>query len=200
MTRYAQQKERIFVVGGRTDTGSLVLQDAHDGTPFVANPATVRRPRKEYIELPPGRYEDLRVRVGLVRSRAKGKYPAVAISSPAAAAALMKPMSSEAQEVLSTILVDTRNVVIGICEIHRGGVASAVVELQSVFKPALLANATGLIVVHNHPSGNPDPGPEDRALCARLVDGAALLGLRLLDFLVIGEDSRYVSFADRALL
>lgn len=193
------QPERIFVVGGRDDAGSLVLVDQKSGAAFASNPSAQRTRKKEYIELPPGEYEDLRVRVGLVRSTKGGKYPAVVIQSSASAAALMTPYANEPQEVLSIIMTDTRNVVIGICEIHRGGLTSAVVEPMAVFRPALIANAAAIIVVHNHPSGFAQHSKEDSHLCSTLKRGADLLGLRMLDFLVMGHRD-YESYADLGLL
>jgi DNA repair protein RadC len=199
MARYAPQRERIFVVGGRDDAGSLVLVDQKSGEAFASNPGAHRTLKKEYIELPLGQFEDLRTRVGLVRSKKGGKYPEVQISSSTAVATLMAPYANEPQEVVSVILVDTRNVVIGVCEIHRGGLASAVVEPMAVFRPAIIANAAAIIVVHNHPSGTAAHSPEDSALCGQLMKGAALLGLRMLDFVVMGHRN-FESYADLGLL
>ena len=56
-----------------------------------------------------------------------------------------------------------------------------------------------IVVLHNHPSGNPEPSPEDYALTQRLVDAGEVLGIRVLDHLVIG-DGTYVSFADKGLI
>ena len=199
MARYEKQREQIFTVGGRADDGELVLVDHQTGEAYVRNPGLKRKPKKEYIELPMGEFEDLRVRVGLVRSGKRGKYPDVVVSSSSAVATLMQPLAAETQEVVYAVLVDVRNVVTGVCEIHRGGLSSAVVEPQAVFKPALLANAASLIVVHNHPSGVAAHSPEDSSLLRTLQQGAAVLGLRVLDFLVMGYRN-YESYADLGLL
>lgn len=199
MARYSTQRERIFVVGGRDAAGALVLVDQKSGAAIASNPGAQRTHKKETIELPPGEYEDLRVRVGLVRSKKGGKYPAVAIGASADVVALMTPYANEPQECVSIIMTDTRNVVIGICEIHRGGLTSAVVEPMAVFRPAIIANAAALIVVHNHPSGFAQHSQEDSALCGQLQKGANLLGLRMLDFIVMGHRD-YESYADLGLL
>jgi DNA repair protein RadC len=62
-----------------------------------------------------------------------------------------------------------------------------------------MANAPGLIVSHNHPSGDPEPSPDDKAFTARLAQAATILGLELLDHIVIGH-GRYVSFKEAGLM
>ncbi|HWF62696.1 MAG TPA: JAB domain-containing protein [Nitrospira sp.] len=68
--------------------------------------------------------------------------------------------------------------------------------VREVFKPAILLNACAIIAVHNHPSGDPTPSPEDRTLTTRLRDAGDLLGIRLFDHLILGDDRLY-SFADQ---
>jgi hypothetical protein len=197
MARYDIPEERIYIIGGRNRNGRLVLEDDLTGDTYVANPG--RKRKTDRIELPFGQYEDLRVRVGLVRSSEHGKYPDVKIGRSQDVHALMQPMSNEPQEVLSVILVDTRNVVIGICEVHRGGINSSLVEIQTVLKPALLANATAIVIVHNHPSGSVEPSAEDLELSGVIGKSAKMLGLRMLDFIIIGS-KKYKSFADEDLI
>jgi DNA repair protein RadC len=64
----------------------------------------------------------------------------------------------------------------------------------------ILSNAAAVILGHNHPSGDPQPSHEDRAITQRLKEAGALLGINVLDHLVIGADGRYFSFADENLL
>jgi DNA repair protein RadC len=68
-----------------------------------------------------------------------------------------------------------------------------------VFKPAVLANAAALILVHNHPSGDPEPSAEDKAITERLRHAGDLLGIKVVDHVVIG-DGRFQSFAEEHLL
>src|SRR5215471_3715346 len=68
-----------------------------------------------------------------------------------------------------------------------------------VFKPAILSNASSVILSHNHPSGDPHPSQEDRALTVRLRQAGKLLGVEVLDHIIVG-DGRYYSFADEGLL
>ena len=69
-----------------------------------------------------------------------------------------------------------------------------------MFKPALLAGASALLVAHNHPSGDPEPSADDLALTRRLVSAGSLLGIELLDHIVLGENGRFVSLRDRGVI
>jgi DNA repair protein RadC len=68
-----------------------------------------------------------------------------------------------------------------------------------VFKPAILANAASVILLHNHPSGDPEPSGEDKAITSRLKQAGEILGITVLDHIIAG-DGRYLSFADQHLL
>jgi DNA repair protein RadC len=80
-----------------------------------------------------------------------------------------------------------------------GNVNSAVVRAAEVFRPAIRDNAPSIIVVHNHPSGDPTPSPEDIAVTRELVAAGKLLGIELLDHVVIGSGNRYVSLNEKRL-
>jgi DNA repair protein RadC len=84
-------------------------------------------------------------------------------------------------------------------EIYRGTLDRAVVEPRELLKRALLANAAGLIVYHNHPSGDPTPSREDREFTRRLAAAAESVGLRLLDHIVVARDG-CVSFREAGLI
>jgi DNA repair protein RadC len=84
-------------------------------------------------------------------------------------------------------------------EIYRGTLDRAVVEPRELLKRALLANAAGLIVYHNHPSGDPTPSREDREFTRRLASAAEAVGLRLLDHIVVARDG-CISFRESGLL
>lgn len=121
------------------------------------------------------------------------------VSSPADAAALVQyEMSGLEQEHLRAILLDTRNQVQEIVELYRGSLNSAPVRIAEVFKPAIRRNAAGIILVHNHPSGDPSPSPDDIALTKAIREAGRLLDLELLDHLIIGQ-GRFVSMKERRL-
>ena len=84
-------------------------------------------------------------------------------------------------------------------EIYRGTLDRAVVEPREILKRALLANAAGLILYHNHPSGDPSPSREDREFTRRLSAAAESVGLRLLDHVVVGREG-CVSFREAGLM
>ena len=91
--------------------------------------------------------------------------------------------------------LDAQHAVIGINTVSIGSVTLSIVHPREVFKSLILMNASAALLAHNHPSGDPTPSQEDRALTRRLKDGGELLGITVLDHLVLGED-RYYSFAD----
>ena len=95
--------------------------------------------------------------------------------------------------------LDTRHQVCGVELVSQGILDASLVTPREVFKSAILANASGLILVHNHPSGCPRPSPEDESLTNTLRDGGRLLGIPVLDHVIIG-DQTYFSFADSGLL
>jgi DNA repair protein RadC len=122
-----------------------------------------------------------------------------AVNSPADAAALVSyEMSALEQEHLRVILLDIRNRVLDIVEIYHGSVNSSQVRVGEVFKEAVRRNAPALIVVHNHPSGDPTPSPDDVAVTRAMVQAGKLLDVDVLDHLVIGA-GRWVSLKERGL-
>jgi DNA repair protein RadC len=121
------------------------------------------------------------------------------INSPADAAALVQyEMSGLEQEELRIILLNTRNHVLGISTVYRGSLNSSQVRVGELFKNALRRNAAAIIVVHNHPSGDPTPSPDDVALTRAVVEAGHLLDVEVLDHLVIGR-GRWVSLKERKL-
>lgn len=112
---------------------------------------------------------------------------------------LSAEMSSLEQEHLRVLLLNTRNEVMGIEEIYIGNVNSSVVRPAEVFRPGIRANATSLVAVHNHPSGDPTPSGADVSITRDLVEAGKLLGMELLDHLVIGSGQRYVSMKEARL-
>ena len=122
-----------------------------------------------------------------------------AINSPQDAADLVQyEMSALEQEHLRVLLLDRRNRVLEITEVYRGSVNSSQVRVGEIFKEAVRKNASGLIVVHNHPSGDPTPSPDDVAVTRAIIQAGKLLDVDVLDHLVIGQ-GRWVSLKERGL-
>ena len=121
------------------------------------------------------------------------------INSPSDAAVLvMTEMSLLEQETLKVILLDTRNRVLSIVEIYHGTVNSSYVRVGEIFRPAIQKMAPAIIVVHNHPSGDPTPSPDDVVVTRAMVAAGKLLDITILDHIVIGQ-SRWVSLKERGL-
>ena len=111
------------------------------------------------------------------------------------ARALIGRYAHESQEHLGAVLLDSRHRVLKQCEIYVGTVSRALVSTRDVVRVALDANAVGVVLFHNHPSGDPAPSPEDHVLTTRLRQAGELLGIALLDHIILG-DERTHSFAD----
>ncbi len=103
------------------------------------------------------------------------------------------------REHFVVMLLDTKNKVIGLNTVSIGTVNSALVTARETFKPALLANATAVILGHNHPSGDPTPSPEDVTITRQLVKAGKVLDIEVLDHLIIGEAGRYRSLKESGL-
>lgn len=102
-------------------------------------------------------------------------------------------------EVFKVVLLDAKNHVIKEVTVSEGSLTLSIVHPREVFALAVRESAAAVIVLHNHPSGDPTPSPEDRQLTDRLVAAGRLLGINVLDHLIMG-DRRYVSFADEGWL
>ena len=99
------------------------------------------------------------------------------------------------RELFKVILLDAKHAVIREKTVSEGTLTSSLVHPREVFNEAVRESAAAVIFLHNHPSGDPKPSNEDRALTARLQEAGDILGVQVLDHVIIG-DGRYVSFAD----
>jgi DNA repair protein RadC len=121
------------------------------------------------------------------------------INSPADAAALVAyEMSALEQEHLRVMLLDRRNHVLDTVEIYKGSVNSSQIRVGEIFKEAIRQNASALIVIHNHPSGDPTPSPDDVAVTRAIVQAGKLLDMDVLDHMIIGQ-GKWVSLKERGL-
>lgn len=101
-----------------------------------------------------------------------------------------------AQEQLRTVLLDTKNRVLGTCLVYHGGLNSIVVRLADCFREAVRRNAAAILLVHNHPSHDPEPSPEDVRVTREAAQVGELLGIDLLDHVIVGGRS-FVSLRER---
>jgi len=111
---------------------------------------------------------------------------------------LILQMGRLEREELRVVLLNTKNVVLRIVTVYQGNVSSSLVRVGELFRDAVRVNASGLILVHNHPSGDPTPSPDDLHLTAEALAAGRLLDIDLLDHLGIGHDA-WVSLRDRGV-
>lgn len=125
------------------------------------------------------------------------------VSSPAVVAKMIKQMTDGSdRELVYVVSVDSKNKPIAIELISMGGVNSSIIDIGNIFKHALLANATGVIIAHNHPSGDVSPSMEDIRVTKRIEEAGKLLNLPLLDHVIVGdmETDVYYSFLENGRL
>ncbi len=111
-------------------------------------------------------------------------------------------LTKEPEEVFGMITLDTKNNITGYFEVSRGTINSSMVHPREVFKRAILQNASAVVFIHNHPSGETEPSHEDIVLTNRLEECGKILGIRLLDHIIIGDEDRenYYSFKEEGML
>lgn len=91
------------------------------------------------------------------------------------------------REFFVVVLLNARHEVVGVETVSVGSLNASIVHPREVFKPALVASAASVVLVHNHPSGNPEPSEEDLAITKRLVGAGELLGIGVLDHIIIAR-------------
>lgn len=100
------------------------------------------------------------------------------------------------KEYFVVMYLNQANRVIGVQKLSEGGLTSAVADVRLLFGTALKILATGIVVSHNHPSGNTRPSLQDRNLTKQVKEAGKLLDIKLLDHLIITPDDQYISMAD----
>lgn len=111
---------------------------------------------------------------------------------------LILQMGRLEQEELRVVLLNAKNVVLRVVTVYVGNVSASLVRVGELFRDAVRLNAAGLIIVHNHPSGDPTPSPDDLHLTSEALAAGRLLDIDVLDHLIIGHDA-YVSLRDRGV-
>ena len=96
-------------------------------------------------------------------------------------------LHEQTEEYLYMICMNVKLEMIGVFELSHGNVNSSIVSVREMFQKALLANAVSIIVMHNHPSGDPTPSREDIQVTKRMVDAGNLLGVQVLDHIIVGR-------------
>jgi DNA repair protein RadC len=134
------------------------------------------------------------------RLRARPHGGRLRLSSPEEVAGYFGPaLEGKKKEVFRVALLDSQNGLLRDVQVSEGSLSASIVHPREVFRTAILEATAHMILVHNHPSGDPTPSKEDVHLTRQLVEGARLLGLRVHDHVIIGRGS-HVSLAQRGLL
>jgi DNA repair protein RadC len=128
--------------------------------------------------------------------------------SPAVVAELVRKLIGDSpQEHLIAISIDARSKVIGLHEASRGTLSASLCHSREIFRTSILLNAAGLILSHNHPSGDCSPSPDDRETTRRLARASSIIGIQLLDHVIVttgpqpdGGQKSYFSFREHGLI
>ena len=149
----------------------------------------------------PGKYAQIQASLELARRcLAEPLRRGAVLNGPAAVREMLKArLQDRPYEVFCCLFLDNRNRVIQLDELFRGTIDGASVHPREVVRQALACNAAAVILAHNHPSGIAEPSQADEFITRRLTSALALVDIRVLDHLVIG-DGTAVSFAERGLL
>lgn len=103
------------------------------------------------------------------------------------------------QEVLCALYLNTKNQIVGVQELTRGTVDRSLATAAEIYKAALLHNASGVILAHNHPSGDPEPSREDITVTQRVAEAGRIIEIPLLDHVIVGDDN-FVSLSERGYI
>lgn len=110
-----------------------------------------------------------------------------------------KFLMQETKEMFLCLHLDGKNRIVAVDLVSIGSLNQSIVHPREVFKTALLSNAAALILIHQHPTGDPTPSSEDIAITRRLREVGEIIGVKILDHIIIG-DGEYLSFVERGLL
>ena len=135
---------------------------------------------------------------GCADTGASGDTERASARVPEDVTALCIDMAPLAQEQLRVLLLNTKQEVVDVVTVYQGTVNSASVRVAEVLRPAIMANVPGFIIVHNHPSGDPSPSPDDIRVTRRIARAAELMDIDCLDHVVIAA-SGMVSMKRRGL-
>lgn len=98
-------------------------------------------------------------------------------------------LHEQSEEYLYMVCMNVKNVITSVFELSHGNVNSSIVGVREMFQKALLANAVSIIVMHNHPSGDPKPSREDVEVTKRMVEAGKIIGVEVLDHIIVGDTS-----------
>ncbi len=198
-------EELVAVVLGTGRKGRPVLEMARGLLSDGGLPALFRRGPSDLVSLSSGVGSAKAARLAaVVEIAARMARDDLAgrdvVADPEAAARFLMPLlAAETREVMGALLLDAKNRLLRNAVVFAGGGAHAAVAPSPLFRQAILAGAMGLVLWHNHPSGDPEPSPDDVAATKRFAAAGREIGIEVKDHVVIGQ-GRFVSFLRRGLL
>ncbi|HHX49997.1 MAG TPA: DNA repair protein RadC [Clostridia bacterium] len=184
----------LIRVGGRSESAldlanRLLAQP--QGLRFLVEATIEELSRIKGIGLAKASQIKAAVELGRRISLDRGEIRPVIRSPEDVAALLMEKMRFLDREHFQVLTLNTKNQVLGIETAFIGSLNSSIVHPREIFKEAIRRSAAALILVHNHPSGDPNPSPEDLAVTRRLQEAGQLLGIEVLDHVIIGDQRFY---------
>ena len=210
-----QPRERLLTLGApalsNTELVALLLEDADDAAltrrllrRFRSLRTLARCEPRELASvegMPLDKAVRLAVTFELGRRASKEILSKMKVDSPDVVCQLMaQDLRALTRESLRVILLDTKYQLLGIEEISLGSLNESIAHPREIFRPALVHSAYAIILVHNHPSGNPTPSRADKQMTQRMVEVGNLLDVKLLDHIIIGnfqaDQNSYYSFKE----
>jgi len=208
-------RERLFRYGVEAlsdlDLLALLLRSGNRGESALAIARRLRLHYPSVVELADATPQELASVAGIGLARAASICAAIALGRRADGGALVEGrpiagseqvfrhfssrLSGLKQERFYVVLLDGKGRVMRDLRVSEGSLTASIVHPREVFRRAIREAAAAVVLVHNHPSGDPTPSPEDEALTERLRAAGDLLGIRVLDHVVVGSGC-YVSFVD----
>jgi DNA repair protein RadC len=149
-----------------------------------------------------GKVPAKRVNIVTIKMIRKGSilYDVRKIGGPSDAAILGRRFLEDAdREQLIVCCLDTKNQPLSVSVASIGSLNSSIVHPREVFKTAILSNSASIIIIHNHPSGDPDPSNEDVNISKRLKECGKIMGIEVLDHIIIGTSGKYCSLKEKGL-
>lgn len=210
LVRYGADKlsgeELLAILVSRGTAGVPVKDIAHELMVRFGSVAAIAEATVEELKQIPGigtaKACQLKAAFELARrsQEAEGVSERKELTNPEAVVRLVKPLLAERKkECFFTVLLDARNRHIRIEKISVGSLDATVAHPREVFNPAVHDHAAAIIVVHNHPSGDPTPSGEDIQLTRRIAEAGKVLGIKLLDHVIIAGNN-YYSFRSNGLV
>ena len=135
----------------------------------------------------------------VIREDMPAYIPTQQFCSPEQIFEMFRNLKIETKEHFLCLHMDGKNRIICMDRVSIGSLNQSIVHVREVMKSVLLSSAASTVLIHNHPSGDPNPSSEDISITRRLKEAGDLIGIPVLDHIVIGYD-RYVSFVERGLL